>query len=104
MQSQQLTCFRVVGNVMDAIIEKDGISLDKETCSNIREAIDHLSDYYLGERGEPCYENLFCRLAYLYAYAPLRANLVKHIFDEETDLKDYLNKVHEKKTTLIYAP
>lgn len=99
METRSITCFGVIKDIIESLFADNSIIPNGEIYSEIATHSGDLHDYYHGRRipgrALPCYENYLCQVAYLYTYAPLRANLVKYIFDKDPDLPRYLESVYK---------
>lgn len=93
--------FQILGNVIESHVET--IARQRGVClaEAYDEVIQHLKNNSAQWRsGEPPlipYQNPLCRIAYLYGTAPVNANLIEHVFEEDTELAHYVEVLQNEK-------
>ena len=96
--------FKIVGDVIDPIIEHIVVSQDisrKEAYSSIQKYLEIISEeYYKKAQPNIPYSNPLCRIAYLYWTVPINASLVEFVFQTDPDLEEYLDEIQSRNSNI----
>lgn len=100
--------FGVVGKIISAnvdfIVGQRGIPHD-EVYDEVTQYLRENSKEWSAQRQPKIdYHLPLCRIAYLYGIVPVNANLVEHVFENDTELETYVDEqIHKKGTISVCA-
>ena len=93
--------FQILGDVIELNVEiiarQRGVSLAEAYNEVIQHLVNNSAQWRSGEQPLIPYQNPLCRIAYLYGTTPANANLIEHVFEEDTDLANYVEVLQNER-------